>query len=352
MDNINTPKDSGQINRIPTAAAVILGIAAALLASLIPASAGGFLMIMLAVPLEGLLLIAEPSFAAFLPIPAAYAAAVAMTGDPLLSLGALLMVPGAFCLRICFAKKCSLSVTLCSLTVCFALSYAAFVALNLKIGFGTVVDGYNEIKSQMSLYITKMFEMMEKMAAEQFPDSDAFVFTDDMIYLVKKQMLMLFPALFIASCEVVAWIAEKLMRLFSRGFRCAFVAERKERVTLSVGFAVIFLISYISSTLIVGDHVFYYCAESLMLIVLPYAAIAGIHDMFGENGFFRKNARAGFKVFTVIVCVMALLSSPVMLFALFALWGSVYAIGRAISRKIIVIRADNGDDDDSDRDER
>lgn len=343
MDNINTPKAGGDVKRIPTPACVILAALTTLSAALIPTSYGGLLTLILAAALEALLLIAEPSFAAYLPIPLSYALSAALityqgqyTADaPLIALTCLVFVPCAFGLRICYAKKCSLSVTLIVLTVLFALCFGFLYSSEIKLSYGSVTGGIQQIRAQVGAGISEMFEKMNTMLKEQNIEDEMFSFTEETIRLLKKELLMILPAMYIVLCEIAAYISEKLMRLSSHIFRCSYVATRWERVTLSAGMAVIFLISYAVSSIIVSESVIYYSAENIMLIILPFAAVCGLHSMFGSNGFFRKSGKGFLKVMTVLVCIMALMISPLMLFILFALWGAFSALSRAIVRRAL-----------------
>ncbi len=329
MDEMQNTNNTENTYRLHPAAAVFLGLLAAVFAAFIPTTLYGslFCMVISSAALA-LLLIAEHSFLAFLPIPAGYVIAVVLTGDPLYSIAAFAAVPAAFAIRVCFAKKTSLSVTVIAASVFTGLSFALIICNYLKYNAGSVTEGFRQIKSAAGSAINDLFAEYNKYNAETgaaFPE-----FTDEMVSLLKKTIIMTAPGMYAILVEAAAYATEKLMRLLALITRCTPVTGRRQRITLGLGAAIIFLVSYAVSSFIPSDSVVFYTAENLMLIVLPLAAVAGIHNMFGTDSIFRRRGRVGLKILTVGLCVMALYVSPVMLFILFALWGSAGAVGRAI----------------------
>lgn len=313
--------------KIPVGAAIALGITAALFCSLAGTPLGGILSLTVSAALLGLLLTAEQSFYAFLPIPFSYVLAVVFTGDPLLSLLCFLSVPGAFALRICYSKKFCLSVTVIITAVCMGVSYALILLADLYVAYGSLSDAYAAIKGTVGAAVDETFALLNEIFAGE---QNLLVITDETVYLFKKMLLMSAPGIFVILAQVAAYCAEKLMRAFSRLYRCSFVAQRPERVTLSLGAAIIFLVCYGMTSLFSGDTVIYYSAENLMMVTLPLASVAGMHSMFGKESLFRQRGRTFIKISTILLCIMAFYASPLMLFILFALWGSAGTVARAV----------------------
>ena len=108
MDEMQNANKTENTYRMHPAAAIFLGLLAAVFAAFIPTTLYGslFCMVISSAALA-LLLIAEPSFFAFLPIPAAYVIAVVLTGDPLYSLAAFAAVPAAFAIRFSITSGAS-----------------------------------------------------------------------------------------------------------------------------------------------------------------------------------------------------------------------------------------------------
>lgn len=331
MDENSTTTIEEIIPRMPRASLVIAGVFAALFSALPATPYGGLLCFVIATALLGLLLIAEPSFLAFIPIPLSYIAAVLMTRDPVTSLLAFLTVPGAFALRVCYAKKRSLSVTLVALSVCMGVSFGIMLYFSLTSAYGgSIKEALISVRDYVYSAVDSLFETVKQYAQTVGGDMPLAEFSEDSVFLIKRMLIMIIPGMYAVLIELSAYCAEKLMRLFSRLFRCPWVSAVKNRVTLSLGAAVIYVVSYGISSLFPGDSVIYYSAENLMLIVLPLAAVAGIHSMFGKDSLFRRKGTAFIKVITILLCVMAFYVSPIMLFILFALWGSASAISRAL----------------------
>lgn len=319
--------------RASVAATVVLIITATFFSVLGASGFGGLFSLMVSSALLGLLLIAQPSFVSFLPIPLSFVAAVALTGSPLLACACFLTVPVAFALRICYAKKCCLSVTVISCTIALGISYILLLALNMYITFGSVTEGLSYIKNTVNETVNLSFSTVNEYAVAM--GREDLQIDSDSIYLFKKSMLMVFPGIFVVFIEIAAYCTEKLMRLFAKIFRCNFVLNIKSSITLGLGAAIIFVVSYLLYAFFAGDTVLFYSAENLMLAVMPAACLVGIFSMFGKNGFFRRSEKTSLKVLTVLLCVTAFLSSPYVLLILFALWGSTARISRALSAYFI-----------------
>ena len=328
MDDIEINK-TDPTRRIPPMAAVLLGAAATLFISLAATPVGGLVSLVIATAALSLLLISNDSFLAFLPIPAAYVLAVIFTGNPVLSLVCLLSVPAAFALRICYAKNFSLSVTVIVCAVVMGLCFGGQLLLDLYFTFGSVTEGIAEIRKNVGGAIDASFQLISELAEQQMGEGFISV-TDESIRLFKKSLLMSAPGVLAAVIQLAAYCSEKLMRALALLFRCPYVIRKNQRITQSVFAAAIFIVCYFITSFSAGDSVLYYSAENLLMILLPLSSVAGIHSLFGKGGLFRMKGRGFVKACAAVLCVMALFSSPVMLFILFALWGSAGTVSRAI----------------------
>ena len=332
----NTQYNTASAHPLTPLRAVILGLLTVAFGTMSVLGIGTLFSFMAAASAFALLIIAEQSFLAYIPVPATYLVAVLITDAPVTALFSLLFVPVAFIFRVCFAKKCSLSVTVVAATVGVAgVAVCAVLPdlLHLKAEYGSISAGLTFVKTTFETYVDSAFAQMNGIfkAAGQKDLS----FTEQMISAVKESLIMISPSFFIVFCEITAYVTEKLIHLYTNIFSCREIyAGYPMRITLNVPSAIIFLASNFISLFLTSEIV-YYSAENLMMMFLPLCTIAGIHSVFGKDGPFRRKGGGFTKILVIILCVMAFTMSPVMLFILLAVWGSVNTISRAVIMRLM-----------------
>lgn len=262
-----------------------------------------------------------------LALPAAYGICLAVSGDPIASLGALVFSPPALVLGILLRKNAKNGTMIASTAGCFLLLPAVALVAVAYQETGTVSLTFftDYIMAFRDALIPEMSVMFEELGV---PDAE------ELLLQSFNAVIRLLPAICIITCELLAYLAvllgtaladtdkEDPLPAHSRAFRMETVS------------AVIFLVALVLSLLLQGMSgtagVLWISAQNLYLILMPGLALQQLLLFIAK---FRAGRIGIFLPLLLIIFAGALL--PVLL----ALMGAFHLIHASRAE-----RKGNGDD--------
>lgn len=278
----------------------------------------------------------------WLTAPLSYAAAFAIMGDPLTALSVLLYLLFGVILAYAVFTNRSLSVTSVALTVAAAVSTAVFLTIAVTNMYGEgIKESYIALYNEFSTLFKEVFSLIK------YPSSDGEMYTipEETVTALLDQTIMLIPCVCVINCELIGYGCAKLFRLFTVmfGFN-VFFSNRRWAVTLSAPAGSILIVSLIISMFSREASVIAYTAINLAYILIPPAAIAGFHSIFGKGGLFFRQTQLSGRVMMIVACAFMGMISPFYFAQMLALIGSFSAVGKAIAAAVKKHRDDSRPD--------
>lgn len=247
--------------------------------------------------------IRKGQYLTLLAIPAAYGVCVAVSGDPIGALGALVFLPPAVVMGVLLRKEAKRGTLIAATAGCILLLPIVSFAILAYTETGTVSLTFftDYFFAFRDAFIPEMIAAFEEVGA---PTADL----EEILIQGFDAILLLFPALLVIACEIPAFLASVL------GVALADTREhplplRTRYFRMETTSAVIFLIALVLGILLQGTDdtlgVIWISAQNLYLILLPALAL---QELF----FFAERFRAG-RVnlfFVVLFIALANVSLP------------------------------------------
>ncbi len=268
-----------------------------------------------------------------LALPLSFLAAYLISGDLLSSLSSLLFVPAGVLLAYTVFTNRSLSASVVALTAIIIVSMAAYLTLAVTQIYGeSIKESYLALGADIK---EQIFEIFRLFSYEDPQGKEVFALSDEVISNLMETSVMLLPSCIVMVCQLIAYGSAKLVKLFSHifGFDHLF-CDNPYHVTLSAPAGAIFIISYAISFLSIEASVVAYSALNLTYIIMPLAAIAGFHYIFGKDGFFRSVASKKTRIIFIVTCAVCIFMSPFSVVPLLAMFGSFGSVGKAVGTYI------------------
>lgn len=304
---------------------------------------GGMLCIGIAGAAFGFFLCVRRDFLVWITPVLSFVCAFAVSGNVYSALATLFYLPIGIVLAMALFTRRSLSFTVTVLTVLMLIAMAVLALVDVTSAYdGTVKECFEAFKNDTESALKQVFSIISYKGA----DGEVYHLSDKDIGVLIEGAVMLMPAVIVLTCQLLSYVSAKLFRaIFKKlGFDVLFLGHSWELV-LSFGTAVVYLLTNGMSLFFGNVAVLFYSTINIAYILTPAAAIAGFKSMFGKGGLFRLRARSSSKVFFIIICVSALLLSPLALIQFFAMFGSGLLIWRTVFASYFAKKRQDKDDD-------
>ncbi|MBQ3527887.1 MAG: hypothetical protein IJA52_04995 [Clostridia bacterium] len=264
-----------------------------------------------------------------------------ITGDVTDSLTSLLFVLFGVVLSYMIFTGRSLTVTVCALTVCTALSMGAGLINSATELYGQgIKESLLSFGREFKALISEVFSAIGYLGK----DNELYGYSPDVIEEYTETVIMMLPSVMIMVCQVIAYGAARLFQLISvrLGYASLFKA-REMKINLSLGASVIFIASFAAGAIFAEIPVILYAAVNIAYIIMPCAAVAGVRYLFSKDGPFKKGLPRHNLIMIIALGAFAVIISRFSVLPLLAFLGS----GAVIWKKIFTFVASRRKDDDN-----
>lgn len=278
----------------------------------------------------------------------AYAAALALSRDPVGAASALIPFPPMIVLamgtRNAAAKEDGLTRVgvICATSLTLGISLIAMILLAFYRHVGTLsldafMDGMEALRTAMIQQITSA-EIPEGLAPEMVAEMEAMLTYSNAQNMVNS-VFNLLPAIFVVMVNLISAGVQVLLHASLRAFGFGeSVTDRVRTFRMSLISCIVFLVAYLVSFLESGDTstLAGTVAQNIYVIFMPGLALAGMLRLIG--GLTRKGVRGMGCLFYVIILIPCLL-----IFAPFVL-AAVEVIGHIYTTVISAFHSPDDDD--------
>lgn len=314
------------------ATAIVLIIFTVGLSSLTPLGYGGMIFTSFAGIAFGALLCGTKTPLPWIAIPMTAIIAYLVAGNVISSATSLLFVPIGVTLAYAAFTERSLSVTCVLLTVTFVLTTALSLCHSVTETYGlSLAESSRAFAADMKAMISEAFSLISYPVSE----NEMFALSSEDISALTEQTIMLLPSVTVITCEAIAYGSAKLFRVCSKPLGYDFLFKDREwKISLSTPAGIILIVSLIISLFSSEAGVIAYAAINLSNIIMPMAAVAGFHELFGKGGMLRRPMSSPSRIIMIVSIAVIAMMSPFATVEMLSIFGACSAMGRSLTAYI------------------